>query len=123
VSWSIGYDETWNRDIGYGVPAKCDQPGCDQVIDRGLSHVCGGEPYGGAHGCGLFFCSGHLHVAGEERDHAPLCSRCRRGSSPGQATPDIAEWINHKLTDDSWQQWRDENPDEVARLQTEVSSG
>lgn len=22
MSWSIGYDEKWQRDIGYGVPAE-----------------------------------------------------------------------------------------------------
>ena len=28
MGWSIGYDEKWQRDIGYGVPAICDYPGC-----------------------------------------------------------------------------------------------
>jgi hypothetical protein len=52
MGWSIGFDTTWNRDIGYGVPAICDRPGCGEAIDRGLSFVCGGEPYGGEKGCG-----------------------------------------------------------------------
>ena len=30
--------------------------------------------------------------------------------------PDHPEWIKHKLTDESWQQWRDENPLTVAAL-------
>jgi hypothetical protein len=46
MSWAIGYDGRWKRDIGYGVPAYCDHPGCNEEIDRGLAHVCGGEPYG-----------------------------------------------------------------------------
>lgn len=60
MGWSIGYDSKWKRDIGYGVPASCDYPGCDAEIDRGLSYVCGGEPYGGEVGCGLYFCAAHL---------------------------------------------------------------
>lgn len=54
MGWSIGYDERWKRDIGYGVPATCDHPGCEEKIDRGLSCVCANQqPYGGEHGCGL----------------------------------------------------------------------
>ena len=50
MGWSIGYDSNWDRDIGYGVPAYCDHPDCNEEIDRGLSYVCGGEPYGGDRG-------------------------------------------------------------------------
>ena len=56
MSWSIGFDSNWNRDIGYGVPAYCDNPKCNKEIDRGLSYVCGGEAFGGEKGCGLYFC-------------------------------------------------------------------
>jgi hypothetical protein len=27
VSWQIGYDRRWKRDIGYGVPCVCDHFG------------------------------------------------------------------------------------------------
>ncbi|HEV7521417.1 MAG TPA: hypothetical protein VGP89_09990, partial [Candidatus Angelobacter sp.] len=60
MGWSLGFDSNWQRDIGYGVPAYCDHPKCNKKIDRGLSYVCGGEPYGGELGCGLYFCSEHL---------------------------------------------------------------
>ena len=114
MGWSIGYDENWKRDIGYGVPATCDHPCCGKEIDRGLSHVCGGEPYGGERGCGLYFCAEHLHI----HERLPqLCERCApRRKKPFDPTPDRPEWVRHKLTDESWQQWRDENPDEVAAL-------
>lgn len=72
MSWAIGYDDKWKRDIGYGVPAYCDYPGCRVEIDRGLSYVCGGEPYGGDHGCGLYFCSKHLFMG----DFSQCCERC-----------------------------------------------
>jgi len=114
MGWSIGYDTNWERDIGYGVPATCDHRGCGMDINRGLSHVCGGEPYGGNRGCGLYFCEKHLQF------HAKLpqlCSRCsRRYYKPFVPTPDRREWIHHKLTDPSWEEWRKENPDEVRKL-------
>lgn len=106
MSWQIGYDQKWKRDIGYGVPAVCDHPGCNNQIDRGLSYVCSNsEPYGGD-GCGLYFCSLHIMVGGE-------CDRCRKGKPPFNPKPDIAEWIRFKLTDDSWAKWREENPEWV----------
>lgn len=110
MGWSIGYDKTWGRDIGYGVPAICDHPGCNKAIDRGLSHVCCDEqPYGGDNGCGLYFCREHLRSG--------KCERCAKGHEPYNpfpAKPDTIEWMNHKLTDESWAKWRTECPDEVA---------
>jgi hypothetical protein len=76
MGWSIGWDSNWQRDIGYGVPAYCDHPNCHEHIDRGLSYVCGGEPYGGDEGCGLYFCSQHLFI---ERGHPQRCERCWDG--------------------------------------------
>lgn len=60
MGYEIGYDDNWQRDIGYGVPAECDHPGCHAKIDRGLSYICGGDIGGGELGCGLFFCYDHL---------------------------------------------------------------
>jgi hypothetical protein len=99
MSWAVGFDERWQRDIGYGVPAICDHPGCGAEIDRGLSYVCGGEPYGGEEGCGLYFCEKHLF------GHF-VCERCRDKKEPFEPTPDTSEWIHHKTTDPSWEKWR-----------------
>jgi len=110
MSWAIGYDNRWKRDIGYGVPAFCDHPGCGEEIDRGLSHVCGREPYGGDEGCGLYFCGKHLS------DHAQLCHQCLCELAPFKPTAEHPDWIKHKLTDESWQQWRSENPEACAAL-------
>lgn len=117
MGWAVGYDSNWRRDIGYGVPAQCDQPECTEEIDRGLGYVCGGEPYGGEHGCGLYFCGQHLyHGSGTVQ-----CDRCIEGEPPYDPTPDTAEWLNWKLTDESWQQWRDEHPDEVVQIRDLVA--
>jgi hypothetical protein len=110
MSWAIGFDANWQRDIGYGVPATCDAPGCGAHIDRGLSYVCGNEPYGGDRGCGLYFCDKH-QVGRWQR-----CTRCTNYRQPYKPSPDVREWIEHKLTDESWEQWRKENPKEVAEL-------
>jgi hypothetical protein len=117
MGWSIGYDDNWKRDVGYGVPATCDHPGCDVAIDRGLAYVCGGDPYGGEHGCGLFFCEKHRYYAA--RRDAELCARCHasRHNNPFKPKPDTAEWITHKLTHPSWAEWRAEHPDFVASHQ------
>lgn len=138
MSWAVGYDSNWRRDIGYGVPSRCDHPECDKDIDRGLSYVCGGRPYGGEHGCGLYFCGSHLYVApildeGEEEDEdteiAFLCERCRDKQLPFDAKPDVPKWVNHKLTHPSWAKWREENKDwveaqlELATPSTEADDG
>lgn len=114
MGWSIGYDETWKRDIGYGVPATCDHPGCVEEINRGLSYVCGGDIYGGEHGCGLFICGKHQHA----NNHCgQLCRHCAdRRRKKLNPSPDTQEWIEWKLTDESWHQWRDENQEEVQRM-------
>jgi hypothetical protein len=109
MSWSLGYDDKWKRWIGYGVPAYCDFPGCDKKIDRGLSHVCGGEPYGGEKGCGLYFCSEHL-------EFSHLCTACEDEKEMYLPKPEHPEWIQHLLTHKSWQLWRKENPEEVKKL-------
>jgi len=119
MGWSIGYDSKWKRDIGYGVPAYCDYPGCNVEIDRGLSHVCGSEPYGGEFGCGLYFCSGHLYVTESGKS---ICECCEEGVCLFVPKPDHPTWIKFKLTDESWQQWRDEHPEEVAALKKLVTS-
>lgn len=106
MGWSIGYDTNWKRDIGYGVPAICDHPDCGEKIDRGLSCVCGGDPYGGDRGCGLYFCEKHLGC------NPQICERCKSKSEPFTPKPDVPEWIHHKETDPSWKAWRDERKEQ-----------
>lgn len=111
MGWSVGYDTSWNRDIGYGVPALCDSPKCKKEIDRGLAYVCGGQPYGGEKGCGLYFCYEHLY--GEYQ----RCGRCFSYKPPyKKPKPDLKEWLEWKLTDESWKEWREKNPKEVKKI-------
>lgn len=110
MGWSIGFDSNWQRDVGYGVPAICDHPDCSKEIDRGLAYVCGGEPYGGEKGCGLYFCSAHLAYKTNGRTiiSPQLCDRCVAGENPFTPKPDSPEWVNFKMTDPSWAEWRKE---------------
>ncbi len=107
MSWAVGYDSNWNRDIGYGVPATCDHPKCNEKIDRGLSYVCcEDQPYGGENGCGLYFCIDHRRFYRNEED-GPMCKRCATYKAPYKhPKPDHPEWVEHKLTDPSWAEWR-----------------
>jgi len=105
VSWSIGWDTQWKRDIGYGVPAYCDFPRCDAEIDRGLSYVCGHEPYGGEVGCGLYFCDKHRNYL---RKGKTVCSRCGNYRPAFNLKPEHPRWLQFKATDPSWAEWRAE---------------
>jgi hypothetical protein len=120
MGWSYGFDTNWKRDIGYGVPALCDHPGCNEEIDRGLGYVCGADVMGGEHGCGLFFCGHHLLI---HEKRGAVCAACYdRRLRPFEPKPDVRQWIEWKLADESWQQWRDENPDEVEQLKKQLET-
>lgn len=117
MGWAIGFDSKWNRDVGFGVPAYCDHPKCDRVIDRGLGYVCGGDVYGGEYGCGLFFCGHHLLMG----VHAYVCKRCYTYKPPYKRIKvDHPTWVTWKLTDASWEQWRNEHPQEVDRMRRQI---
>ncbi|MFP3648653.1 hypothetical protein SB822_58440, partial [Paraburkholderia sp. SIMBA_054] len=83
--------------------------------------VCGGDAYGGRHGCGIFFCAAHRHIGGAARAHAPLCTRCYWGRTPYAPTPDTLAWVRWKATDASWQRWRDENPKQAMVLHARIA--
>jgi hypothetical protein len=119
MGWSIGYDHNHERDIGYGVPAVCDHPGCNEEVYRGIDAVCGGEPYGGDKGCGLYFCGSHLFW----KEHAKkfVCDRCLvEAETYYKPKPDTLQWVSWKFTDESWGPWREENPEEVANLKQRI---
>lgn len=123
MGWSIGFDSNWNRDIGYGVPCICDHPECIEEIDRGLAYVCGGEPYGGEYGCGLYFCGNHQYLPHKDMQYGMLCENCsKENGKVFEPKPDIKEWIEWKLMDESWSQWRKENPDEIEMLVARLNS-
>ena len=100
-----------NRHGGYGVPSICDHPDCNEKIDRGMAYCCGGEPFSDA-GCGQYFCTDHLGYSTGD-DAVQQCERCLSGVEPFPMKPDTQEWIDWQMTDESWAEWRSENPDFV----------
>jgi hypothetical protein len=123
MGWSVGFDSRWNRDIGYGVPATCDYPGCGAAINRGLSFACGSDPYGGERGCGLYFCGDCLRFRRTDGDRwVYVCSRCNKNRPPYEPTPDTLEWTAWKLTDESWGPWRDEHAAEVEAMKAVLAA-
>lgn len=117
MGWAVGFHE--GRWIGYGVPSKCDHPECDADIDRGLSYRCGDME---DEGCDGFFCSEHLSGFVETDDGGGVwvCERCAENKPPFDPKPDTREWLEHQLTDESWQQWRDENPAQVGAARAAI---
>lgn len=113
MSWAVGTLD--RRHIGYGVPATCDHPGCGASIDRGLAYACGGGVMEDMPNCGLFFCSEHLTYVERDDDsgerQGEVCARCANNEQPFDPTPDTDEWVQHVLTDESWAQFRAENPE------------
>ena len=133
----FSYYEHNGRDMGYDVPSKCDHPDCTADIERGIEALCGGDPDGGKYGCGRVFCCTHLEFVSflpefedmedEEVDEllgrdesTRICERCFNKRKPFNPKPDVKEWIDHKLTDSSWKQWRLENPAKVAEYKKQL---
>lgn len=119
MGYAVYWENTHSRFAGYGVPCQCEHPDCKARIDRGLAHVCGDDPGGGEHGCGLYFCGKHLLVG---TGRGQLCERCAARQAPHTAKPDTRPWMRHMLRDKTWQQWRDENPEAAAAMRAAVGT-
>ena len=77
MSWSHCGKDSTGRDIGYAHSAYCDHPGCDAVIDRGLSYACGGMHGNNEIGCEKYFCADHLEYTVEhDEEFNPVCEGC-----------------------------------------------
>jgi len=111
-------DRGVERWAGYGVPGICDLPSCSNELPlgRGLGSKCetrweedeetGDEVK--SPGCGMYFCGDHLELS---------CAHEHDGPDGIRPKPDTAEWMQHMLTDESWAEWRAENPERVAAMQ------
>lgn len=77
MGWSGPMPNAQGRMVGYAVEAVCDDPACEEEIDRGLAFVCGSMHDGGEHGCGGYFCFSHLYYVKVNGEMVQLCKRCR----------------------------------------------
>jgi hypothetical protein len=75
-------------EAGYTVPQVCDEPGCTEQIDRGLSGLCGETPGDPEHGCGRYFCDSHLYIDFEDESpqQCALCAGIENGDKPSETT-------------------------------------
>ena len=134
--WYAVY-EVWDRFWWYGVPAVCEHPWCKKVIDRWMWCACWWMPFSD-HGCDRYFCEKHLRyvmynknwtilsddATDEEYDNATsvnLCKRCRDNKDPFPYKPEHKKWVKHILNDESWEEWRWNNPEKVKELQLLLS--
>lgn len=106
-----------NRFGGYGVPAICEYPDCNEEIDRGISYACGGEPFS-EYGCDRYFCSKHrdyhyFNTGFKERICVLVCKRCAKKKNSFPYKQEHKDWMKHILKDKSWAEWRKNNPNIV----------
>ena len=113
---------------GYGVPAICEHPNCNEEINRGMPYACGEEPFSEV-GCDRYFCGKHKVLVcrdseGEICEHEEdcdceckeVCERCAKGEEPFPYKPEHPTWVKHILKDKSWAEWRKNHPIEVNEL-------
>lgn len=118
---------------GYGVPAICEHPDCNEEIDRGISYACGGEPFS-EHGCDRYFCGKHKnyeywdnknerwcrHKNDCDCEMVEVCERCAKNKPQFPYKLEHPTWVKHLLKDKSWAEWRKENPQEVKELKSKL---
>jgi hypothetical protein len=81
MGWSDCGTDSMGRPIGYAHVATCDHPGCDTVIDRGLSYACGGMHGDDVFSCEKYFCAQHLRHSVQmtgppRRSFTDVCDEC-----------------------------------------------
>lgn len=135
MSWAIGFNKEQDRDVGYSVIAICDHPGCTAEITRGIGYVCC-ENINHRVSCGAFLCEEHRenYVYGDEVED--LDPEDLEALNIDVDDPEVQEaiedgeivackhehiedkkehagWLDHCLTDATWETWRQENPKKV----------
>ena len=84
MGWSHCGTDSEGREIGYGIEATCDHPGCHAEITRGLSYACGGWHGETDFSCERYFCPDHLYFSTIEIDREvhpwgiEFCEQCVR---------------------------------------------
>lgn len=79
MGWAFCGTDSRGREIGYGISATCDFPGCEEEIDRGLGNACGGMHGENGIDCEGYFCGSHLYLHNFDPDltHGGfLCKDC-----------------------------------------------
>lgn len=87
MGWAHCGTDGLGREVGYGVPAECDHPGCGAAIDRGLAYCCGGMHFDTGNGCARYFCGEHLYAhdcdPGDGLVKVERCEACNKPLTAG----------------------------------------
>ncbi|MEB5557002.1 hypothetical protein GOP97_14635 [Vibrio cholerae] len=92
MSWSNCGVDSQGRPIGYVFAGKCDQDGCNVMINRGLSYACGDMHGETEFGCEKYFCEEHRSnwVEPEGDRMVKICNACR------DALIESGEWVENE---------------------------
>jgi len=60
MGWGDCGLDTAGRPVGYNISSSCDDPVCDEWIDRGLGYACGGMHGESEYSCEKYFCEDHM---------------------------------------------------------------
>jgi len=123
--WYSVYEIWNNRFWGYWVSTICEHPDCNKEIDRWMSYACWWEPFS-EKWCDRYFCEKHTNyvefdsmwdmIKEESKEDKqgnecyPLCERCAKNEEPFNYKPESKEWLEHIISDESWEIWREKNP-------------
>ena len=81
MGWANCGTDSEGRSIGYAFDATCDEPGCEEKINRGLTYACGGMHGETGYDCEKYFCDDHLfycyYIPSDFLDiEQPICIEC-----------------------------------------------
>jgi hypothetical protein len=96
MGWAYG--TLGDREIGYGVEATCEHPGCTKGIDRGLAYACGGMHGADERSCIRYVCVDHQYPAPDGEGH--VCAACAGLDAAGAAAVDDASRRMFLVLDD-----------------------
>lgn len=109
----MGYATGFNsqgREIGYAVKAICDLDECEEKIDRGIAHCCGGidgtqnADLDGLPYCGRFVCRKHMTSSG-------ICIECAQKScnkfAPSEYQQERCPNCGFEDTRDAFEGWEE----------------
>ncbi|MFH7764588.1 hypothetical protein [Acinetobacter sp. BSP-28] len=121
--------------------AYCDHPGCKNEIDRGIGYVCCGDQDHMC-SCGGFYCAEHESLCTiitedefEDLDQDDIQELLNHydltempvfdedgyfyhcSHEPIEKDKEHPEWLKHVLTDETWQEWREKEPEMAKHYQ------
>lgn len=122
MGWAYCGTDSEGREIGYGIEATCDEPGCDAKIDRGLGYACGQMHGEDTYWCEKYFCGKHLFfvtwpqpLAGGHPDGGTVCRGCMKAIEES-AHEEVIAALEGIYDEDDARRWLDAPHDDLEGL-------